>query len=304
MNNSLFDMSNCILCPRECHVDRAGENTGFCGQKDTVSIARAALHMWEEPCISGTNGSGAVFFSGCNIRCVFCQNADLSESRFGKEVSVSTLADIFLSLQDQNAHNINLITAGHFVPQIKSAIIAAKNNGLTIPIVYNTGSYEKAEVIHELDGLVDIYLPDLKYYSPKLSARLSSAPDYFDVASKAILEMYRQTGPNVFDENSIMKKGTLVRHLVLPGHIEDSRRLLKYLFETYGNNIYVSIMNQYTPMPSTSHMHDLNHTLSKDAYDRLIDYCLGLGYTNAYIQDGETCKESFIPAWDYTGIPN
>lgn len=295
--------SNCTLCPRKCSVNRENGQLGYCGQTSQVSLARAALHYWEEPCISGDAGSGAVFFCGCNLKCVFCQNSDLATSKIGRAISDFQLAEVFLSLQEQKANNINLVTPGHFVPNIVNALSLAKSQGLTIPIVYNTGSYECVDTLKYLDGLVDIYLPDLKYYSPKLSQKMSNAADYFEVATSAIAEMYRQVGENAFDSNNLMKKGILIRHLVLPGHVSDSREILTYLHNTYGHNIYISIMNQFTPMPATLGMSDLGHTLKEDTYNRLINYCIDLGIKNAYIQEGETNKDSFIPIWDYTGVP-
>jgi len=303
MNSPLLNLENCILCPRNCNANRENGRLGFCGQTSDMTLARAALHFWEEPCISGTKGSGAVFFCGCNLRCVFCQNADLSNSKVGRVISISQLSDVFLSLQEKGAHNINLITAGHFIPKLIPAIKDAKNNGLSIPIVYNTGTYEKEEAIKLLDGLIDIYLPDLKFYSAEISTKFAHCTDYFEQATKAIAQMYNQTGPTEFFEDGILKKGIIIRHLVLPGHVSDSREVVKYIYETYKDNVYVSIMNQYTPMPLVSDMHDLGHTLKADTYDRFIDYCIGLGIQNAYIQEGETCVDSFIPIWDYTGVP-
>lgn len=303
MNSNVLDLEKCKLCPRNCNSDRIHGQTGFCGQTAEFSLARAALHHWEEPCISGTNGSGAVFFCGCNLKCVFCQNDVLSTSQIGQSISTTQLSDIFLSLQEQGAHNINLVTPGHFIPKLIPAIEQAKNHGLTLPIVYNTGSYEKEKSIKALDGLIDIYLPDLKFYSSSLAAKLANAPNYFEYACSAISEMYRQTGCNEFDNDGLMTKGVIIRHLVLPGHIADSRNILNYIYRTYENNVYISIMNQYTPMPATSAMHDLNHTLKPEVYERLIDYCIDLGIENAFIQEGPTCSESFIPLWDYSGLP-
>lgn len=302
ISNTHFQYDNCTLCPRQCQVNRNNNQIGICGQTSTLSIARAALHYWEEPCISGTEGSGAVFFSGCNLKCIFCQNADLSKSLIGRNISVSQLSDIFLSLEEQKANNINLVTPGHFIPSIARAIELSRNCGLSIPIVYNTGSYELVSSLKMLDGLVDIYMPDLKYYSSEISNRLSMSPDYFSIASSAIEEMYRQTGPAVF-EDDLMKKGILMRHLVLPGHTLDSRKILKYAFEKYGDNIFLSIMNQYTPMPAVSDIPELNKTLSSKSYNKVISYCIDMGITNAFIQEGPTCKDSFIPLWDYTGVP-
>ena len=310
MNNTDFSsiLSNCRLCPRNCGVDRTSGNshTGFCGQGSDINLARAALHFWEEPCISGTTGSGAVFFCGCNLRCVFCQNSDLANSKIGMSVSAERLSEIFLELQEQKAANINLITAGHFVPQVAHAIACAKDNGLTIPIVYNTGSYEYADTLKMLDGLIDIYLPDLKYMDSELGKRFSHTADYFDVATKAIKEMFSQVGTPVFtdDTNPLMKKGVIVRHLVLPNHTKDSCNILDYLYKTYGDEIFISIMNQYTPMPAVdcTQFPELTHTLTKRAYEKVINHAIDIGITNAFVQEGETFKDSFIPVWDYSGV--
>lgn len=259
--------------------------------------------MWEEPCISGTRGSGTVFFTGCVLKCVFCQNSVLAESKVGKPVTVSRLAEIFLELQNKGAHNINLVTPTHFVPSIRESIILAKKNGLTLPIVYNTGSYESVETIKSLEGLVDIYLPDLKYVSSELSKKYSKAPDYFETAKKAIGEMVRQVGTPEFDDDGIMKKGVIVRHLLLPGCITDSKNVIKYLYDTYRDDIFISIMNQYTPMEGIGDKYpELNRKVRKKEYDRLVDYAIDIGVTNGFIQEGGTAKESFIPEFTEEGI--
>ncbi len=301
---SLPDLSDCTLCPRKCHVDRTAGQTGFCGQSDKIMAARAALHFWEEPCLSGTNGSGAVFFSGCNLHCIYCQNHTIAQGQSGKEISVERLSEIFLELQDKQAHNINLVTPTHYVPQIIHALQTAKDNGLTIPVVYNTSGYENVDTLKRLEGLIDIYLPDLKYHDSTLSARYSNAPDYFAKASVAIEEMLRQTGGPVFadGEDSLMLKGVIVRHLLLPGCETDSRYLLQYLHQTYGNDIYVSIMNQYTPMPYVTDIPAFNRRITPEEYDRIVDYAIQIGIENGFIQEGETSSESFIPAFDCEGI--
>ncbi len=301
---SVPDLSDCTLCPRKCHVDRTAGQTGFCGQSDRIMAARAALHYWEEPCLSGTNGSGAVFFSGCNLHCIYCQNHTIAQGQTGREISVERLSEIFLELQDKKAHNINLVTPTHFVPQIMKALQTAKDNGLTIPVVYNTSGYENVDTLKRLEGLVDIYLPDLKYYDSALSARYSNAPDYFIKASAAISEMLRQTGHPIFvdGEDSLMLKGVIVRHLLLPGCEADSRLLLHYLHQAYGNDIYVSIMNQYTPMPGVADIPALNRRISAEEYDRIVDYAIQIGIENGFIQEGETASESFIPDFDCEGI--
>ena len=284
-------------------ADRTAGEKGFCGETGEIRAARAALHMWEEPCISGTKGSGTVFFTGCVLRCVFCQNGNIACGNTGKIISVERLSEIFLELQNKGAHNINLVTPTHFVPQIKSALIAAKNNGLIIPIVYNTGSYENVETLRMLDGLVDVFLPDLKYYSSELSKKYSQAENYFEVATKAIAEMVRQVGTPQFDEDGIMTKGVIVRHLLLPGNIEDSKRVVKYLYDTYGDDIFISIMNQYTPMKGIGDKYpELSEVVSFDEYDELTDYAIDIGVENGFIQEGETAKDSFIPDFDMEGI--
>lgn len=300
----LPDMQDCTLCPRECHVDRTAGQTGFCGQSAQIMAARAALHFWEEPCLSGVNGSGAVFFSGCNLRCVYCQNHTIAQGQSGKEISVERLSEIFLELQEKQAHNINLVTPTHYVPQIINALQTAKDNGLAIPVVYNTSGYENVDTLKRLEGLIDIYLPDLKYHDAALSARYSNAPDYFGKAFAAIKEMLRQTGRPIFvdGEDSLMLKGVIVRHLLLPGCEEDSRYLIRYLHETYGNDIYVSIMNQYTPMPNVADHPSLNRRISPEEYDRIVDYAIHIGIENGFIQEGETASESFIPSFDCEGI--
>lgn len=296
-------MENCTLCPRSCHVNRLAGQTGYCGQTAHITAARAYLHMWEEPCISGVSGSGTVFFSGCNLRCVFCQNHAIAIGQNGKVLTVNRLSEIFLELQEKGACNINLVTPTHFVPQIAEALQLARQNGLLIPIVYNTGSYECVSTLQMLDGLVDIYLPDCKYKSPALSRKYSHAEDYFFHACNAIQEMVRQTGAAVFDQDTgLMKKGVVVRHLILPGQTADSKRIIRYLHETYGSTIYLSIMNQYTPLPHVAHIPELNRRVSEEEYQRVIDFALALGVENGFIQEGETASESFIPDFGGEGL--
>lgn len=298
------ELSNCTLCPRECHVNRNAGEIGYCGQTAVLTAARAALHFWEEPCLSGTNGSGAVFFSGCNLHCVYCQNHEIAQGLSGRAITASRLCEIFLELQEKGAHNINLVTPTHFVPQIITALQAAKKQGLSIPVVYNSSSYEKTETLKKLDGLVDIYLPDMKYFDSALSGQYSHAPDYFEKATAAIAEMVRQTGSPVFTDgpDSLMQKGVIVRHLLLPGCEKDSRHILRYLHETYQNNIYVSIMNQYTPLSQVKNIPGLNRKISAREYEKIIDYAISIGIENGFIQEGETASESFIPAFDCEGI--
>ena len=323
-NNNVYHYNSCTLCPHCCRVDRTSGKLGRCRVPADLYIARAALHYWEEPCISGDCGSGTVFFSGCNLGCVFCQNHSIAKADIGRKVSVARLSEIFLELQAKGAANINLVTPTHYVPSIAEALKTAKTDGLTIPIVYNTGGYESVENLRLLDGLVDIYLPDFKYMDTRLSARYSHAPDYPEVAKAALAEMYRQVGDPKFLEppanldretsdatlsadrddepNSLMKKGIIVRHLALPGCEDDSRAVLRYLYETYGDHIYISIMNQYTPLPHVAAYPELNRRITDEEYDRLTDYAVDLGIENGFIQEGETAEESFIPEFDYEGV--
>ena len=292
-----MNLSKCDICPRKCGVNREKGELGFCKMKDKIKIARYSLHYWEEPIISGEAGSGTIFFSGCNLKCIFCQNYKISSENMGKEISVERLKEICLELQNMGANNINLVTGTHFLPLIKEALILAKKEGLTIPIVYNTSSYENVESLKEMEGLIDIYLPDLKYYDNKLAENFSLANNYFEIATNAIKEMVRQTGKPVI-ENNIMKKGVIVRHLLLPNHLEDSKKIIKYLHDTYDEDIYISIMNQYTPIKKFDKYPELNRTLTDKEYDELVNYACDLNITQAFIQEGETCKESFSP--DFT----
>ena len=293
----------CTLCPRNCNVDRENGKTGYCGEKATIRVARAALHFWEEPCISGKTGSGTVFFTGCALKCVFCQNEEIAKGTVGKIVSSERLSEIFLELQEKGACNINLVTPTHFIPEIKKALLRAKSHGLNIPIVYNTGGYEKEESLRILDGLIDIYMPDLKYFSTKLSSRYSNASDYFEVATRAIAEMYRQVGTPVFDNNTgLLKRGIIVRHLLLPRRLADSKKVMNYLYTTYQNRIYISIMSQYTPMKVFPQMPELSRRVTRTEYRTLIEYCMELGIENGFIQEGDTASESFIPPFDYEGV--
>ena len=267
---------------------------------DEMYLSRAALHYWEEPPISGTRGSGTIFFSGCSLACVYCQNREISRAEVGKAVSIDRLSEIMLELQDKGAHNINLVTPTHFAPSIAEAIRRAKVRGLSIPIVYNTGSYDTPEALRLLDGLVDVYLPDLKYYTAKTAKSYSLAADYPDVARAAIAEMYRQVGEPILDDDGIMRKGIIVRILLLPGHVAEAKLSLKYLLDTYGDNIFISLMNQYTPMPGMTS--PLNRTVTHEEYSDLLTYAEKLGLKNGFTQDFGTAKESFIPPFDNTGI--
>lgn len=295
-------LSDCTLCPRHCHVNRLLGQAGYCGQT-TLKAARASLHMWEEPCISGTAGSGTVFFSGCNLRCIFCQNYHIALGEAGREISTKHLAEIFLSLQAQGANNINLVTPTHFVPQILLALQSAKEHGLTIPIVYNSSGYESTETLRLLEGYVDIYLPDFKYMDPALSLKYSHAQDYFTKAKESLAEMVRQAGSPVFDPaTGLMKRGVIVRHLLLPGHTKDSKKILRYLHTTYENQIFISIMNQYTPLPQVKELPELNRRVSPAEYERVLDFALRIGIENGFFQEGETASDSFIPEFDERGL--
>ncbi|MBE5813056.1 MAG: radical SAM protein [Clostridiales bacterium] len=294
-------LENCKLCPRNCGVNRINNQTGFCSATDKLKVARASLHMWEEPCISGTNGSGTIFFSHCSLKCIFCQNNNISQNNFGKEITIERLAEIFIELQNRDANNINLVTPTHYVPQIIEAIKLAKQNGLNIPIVYNSSGYENVETIKLLNGYIDIYLPDFKYFDNDLAIKLSNTPNYFIKALACIDEMVSQIKENVFDENGIMQKGVIIRHLILPGHTLDSKKIIKELLDRYKNKVYISLMSQYTPIKNLPYT-ELNRKLSKTEYNRVVDYALNLGLVNGFIQDGESAKESFIPDFDISGV--
>lgn len=295
-------MTACRLCPRECSVDRSAGKKGFCGMDETVKLARAALHMWEEPCISGTKGSGAVFFSGCGLRCCFCQNHDIAMGSRGIPVTVERLSEIFLELKEKGAANINLVTGAHYVPQIIQALEMARKKGMNLPVVYNSSGYEKTETLKMLEGYVDVYLPDMKYMESELARKFSNAPDYVETAQKAIREMVRQTGPCEFGDDGYIRRGTIVRHLILPGHTRNSRKVLEYLHETYGDEIYISIMNQYTPVRELREFRELNRKVTKREYEKVLDVAVDMGIKNGFIQEGETASESFIPEFDYEGV--
>ena len=293
-------LKECKLCPRNCGVNRY-ESVGICGAGSKVKVSYYSLHEWEEPIISGTNGSGTVFFSNCNLKCIFCQNRKISAEGYGKEISNKRLGEIFLELQKKGAHNINLVTPTHYVPQIVDVLQKFKGNDLFIPIVYNTSSYENIETIKLLDGLVDIYLADLKYFDNTLGSNYSHVKNYFDVANKAINEMYQQVGKPIIN-NGLMKRGLIVRVLLLPGHVDDAKNIILYLWKKYGDNIYISIMNQYTPMDCDYEYSNLNREVTVEEYDSVIEYACDLGITNAFIQEGDTALESFIPKFDCSKV--
>ena len=297
-----MNIQNCRLCPRNCGCDRSSGETGFCKMTDKIRAARAALHMWEEPCISGSRGSGAVFFSGCSLRCIFCQNKEIASGRVGKEISVERLGEIFLELQEKGAANINLVTGTHFAPQILRALDDAKSHGLVLPVVWNSGGYENVDTLKMLEGHVDVYLPDFKYMDPVLAKAFSRAEDYPETAKRAIGEMVRQTGPCVFDEEGYIRKGTIVRHLILPGHTRNSMEVLEYLAKTWGDRIYVSLMNQFTPVHTIAEFPELNRRVTAREYEKVVNAAMELGIVNGYYQEGETAEESFIPLFDLEGV--
>lgn len=297
-----MSLSNkCNLCPRNCNVDR-NNSLGFCKANNKIKVARCALHYYEEPSISGKQGSGAVFFSNCNLKCCFCQNYNISTKQKGIEISIDRLSEIFIELQEKGANNINLVTPTMYINQIKDAIVKAKNKGLKIPIIYNSSGYEKTESLKLLDGLIDIYMPDFKYYSNSSSFKYSKCKDYVENTKEAIDEMYRQVGKNKFNEDGIMIKGLIVRHLLLPNLEKETKEILKYLYNKYNNNIYISIMNQYTPLENVKNYPEINRKITQEEYNNIINYAIELGIENAYIQEDGTQSDSFIPEFDYTGV--
>lgn len=293
---------NCLLCPRKCGINRSTGQTGVCGVSAKIRVARAALHYWEEPCISGEKGSGAVFFSGCSLHCVFCQNREISDGKAGKVISKERLSDIFIELAGKGANNINLVTPGQYIPDIVWAVNDARRRGMELPIVYNTSGYENVTELKLLEGIVDVYLPDFKYMDSALSAKYSRAKDYPSVAKQALSEMVRQQPRVVIDDaTGLIQKGVIVRQLLLPGHVNDAKAILKYLHDTYQNSIYISMMSQFTPIALKDYP-EINRTVTGREYERLIDYAIKIGITNAFIQEGNVAKDSFIPAFDCEGV--
>lgn len=293
---------NCLLCPRKCGINRSTGQTGVCGVSSEIKVARAALHYWEEPCISGKRGSGAVFFSGCSLHCVFCQNREISDGKAGKVISKERLSDIFMELADKGANNINLVTPGQYIPDIVWAVNDAKSRGMKLPIIYNTSGYENVTELKLLEGIVDVYLPDFKYMDSTLSARYSRAKDYPSVAKQALSEMVRQQTDVVIDDaTGLIQKGVIVRQLLLPGHVNDAKAVLKYLYDTYHDHVYISMMSQFTPIALKDYP-EINRTVTRREYERLVDYALEIGITNAFIQEGDVAKDSFIPAFDCEGV--
>lgn len=296
---SLYE--KCTLCPRKCGVNR-NLNKGFCGETTKLRIGRAGLHLWEEPCISGSNGSGTVFFSGCIMKCAFCQNFILSHHGCGKIIDTNRLADIFLELQNKGAHNINLVSGEHFILHIIDAIDKAKAEGLSVPIVFNCSGYADVKILKMLNGYVDVYLPDFKYFNNETALRYSKAKDYAEAAKTAIDEMVSQQPEVVLDDDEMIRRGVIVRHLCIPGKTEESKAIIKYLFNKYGNNIIMSIMNQYTPLENVENYPEINRKLTQNEYDDILDYCMQIGVENAYIQEDGTVDESFIPDFNGEGV--
>lgn len=293
---------SCRLCPRKCGADRTRGQLGICWMPMDLRCGRAALHFWEEPCISGTEGSGTVFFSGCSLHCVFCQNETLSEARYGKEVSLSRLIDIFFSLEEQGANNINLVTPDHYLPLLRIAMKKAREEGLRLPFILNLSAYENVTELQAMEGLCDIYLADFKYWKQESAGRYSHAPDYPEVAKKAIREMVRQQPDCRFSKDGKLRSGVIVRHLLMPGMVKEGEQIVRYLFENYGTQIYLSLMRQFTPFERLGTYPELNRTVTKREYRRLLDFALELGVTQAFIQEEGASRESFIPIWDGTGL--
>lgn len=295
-------LNSCRLCPRSCGVNRNENEKGICGETAALRLSRAALHFWEEPCISGEQGSGTVFFAGCSLKCVYCQNKEISYGDCGKVISVERLSEIFLELQEKGAANINLVTPTHFVPHIIEAVSDARLKGLKLPIIYNTSGFETEETLYSLRNTVDVYLTDFKYFSPDLALKYSDAYTYPSVAKNALNEMVKQQPQLEFDENNMIKRGVIVRHLMLPCQLEDSKNIISYLYETYAEKIYLSIMKQYTPYKIPEKFPELNLKITNEEYEELLMFALDLGIENAFIQEGEVAEESFIPTFNYEGL--
>ena len=290
-------LKRCEICPHKCKVDRTKNQIGRCKSKNTVKVAKASIHMYEEPCISKRSGSGTVFFSNCNLNCVFCQNYEISQLGVGKEITIAELSEIFLKLQNEKVNNINLVTPTSYVPQIIEAIKIAKNKGLVIPLIYNTNSYENIETLKLLEGYIDIYLPDLKYAENELGKEYSKVNNYFEIATRAIKEMYRQVGNIECEKNGIAKRGVIIRHLVMPNHIENSKKVLRWINDNMPQDIYVSVMNQYFPTYKAKDIKDLNRKLTKREMEKVEKFIYSLNFKNGYIQDIEENEQKYVPNW-------
>ena len=288
----------CYLCPRECGADREKGQIGYCGVSDKIYVARAALHMWEEPCISGEAGSGAVFFVGCSMGCIYCQNYSISRGKGGREYSIEDLATCFVDLQNQGANNINLVTPTHYSLKIADAIRIARKRGLIVPIVYNCSGYEKVNTLKQIEDVIDIYLTDFKYMESDMARSFSNASNYSEIAKSALDEMVRQKPNVVFNSSGMMESGVIVRNLLLPGHVKNSKDVFKYVYDTYGDNVFISIMNQYTPLEQMKNDKELSRKVTKREYNKLLDYVIECGANNVYIQEGDVADESFIPEFE------
>lgn len=294
-------LEKCELCPRKCGVNRLKGQTGYCGAGFDVMAARVMLHKWEEPCISCGNGSGAVFFSKCSMSCVYCQNYDISQGDIGKTISIDRLSNIFIELESNGANNINLVSPTHYVPQIITALDLAKQKGLDIPVIYNSNGYENAEVIKQLQGYIDIYLPDIKYFSSKYSCKYSNTSNYFEYTSKAVIEMYRQAG-RPYLVNGILKKGLIIRHLLLPGLLSESKRILDWISLNFSNNVYISLMSQYVPMFKTALFPEINRKTESRTYEWLVNYALSIGLDRGFIQDTDSALDIYTPEFNLEGV--
>ena len=294
----LDKLKKCTICPHKCGIDRT-KYIGRCKSTDKVKIALYSIHNFEEPCISGEKGSGTIFFSNCNLNCVFCQNYEISQQGRGKEIEIEELAEIMLKQQEKGVENINLVTPTSYSLQIKEAIIIAKEKGLKIPIVYNTNGYENVETLRELEGLIDIYLPDLKYYYDSLGKEFSKVDNYFEIVTNAIKEMYRQVGSPILNEKGVMQKGLMVRHLILPNNIENSRKCLKWLKENFNDKIYISLMAQYFPTYKAKEISEINRKLTPKEYEEIENYLYDLDIENGYIQELGEHEEEYVPKWEY-----
>ncbi len=293
-----MDLEKCNICPRNCKVDRLKGKIGYCKCNDKIKIALASIHYYEEPCISKENGSGTVFFSNCNLNCIYCQNYEISQKGKGREITIEQLAQIFLKQQAKGVNNINLVTPTMYAKHIKDALIIAKNEGLSIPVIYNTNGYENVETLKELEGLIDIYLPDLKYYSNELSKKYSKVDRYFEVATKAIQEMHRQVGKPIFNENGIIQKGVIIRHLILPNHLQNTKHILKWIKESMPEGTYVSVMAQYFPTYQVKQDESINRKLTKKEYQEIENYLYVLKLENGYIQELGEHEEEYVPNFD------
>ncbi|WP_195469210.1 radical SAM protein [Clostridium sp. D43t1_170807_H7] len=295
-------LENCTLCMRNCNVNRNKGIKGVCNSTNSIRIARAALHFWEEPCISGKSGSGTVFFSNCNLKCVFCQNYKISSEGFGTEITIDRLAEIFLELQDKGANNINLVTPTHFVPQIIESLKIAKNKGLNLPIIYNTNSIDTLDTIKTLNGYIDVYLPDFKYFEDKYALKYSKIKGYSKNVLEVIDEMVKQVGHPKFNEDGIIVKGVIVRHLLLPGLLFDSKKIIDAIYKKFEDSVYISLMNQYTPMYNAKMYPEINKSINEKTYDSIINYALSLGVKNGFIQESGTNSEEFVPDFNNKGV--